>query len=357
MIRFTQGNLLTASADALVNTVNEVGVMGKGIALQFREVFPESARVYEQAAKEGRVHVGEMLVTAAGSLLGPRLVIHFPTKKHWRQPSQLSWIREGLADLVLVIQREEIHSIALPPLGCGNGGLDWNQVRPEIERALSSLIDVDITVFEPTTSYFNAPKRNGVEELSPARVLVAELVRRYAVLGLECSVLEVQKLAWFLDRAMKRLDLPDELRLDFSAQQYGPYADKLRFLLDRLDGSYLHCERRLGDAKPTDVIWFEETRTDALHDYLASEASAAFLPALAEASAIIEGFESPLGMELLATVDWLVSSGAAQPTVDSVRTAIAHWPAGASSARRKQRIFDDRLIGLALNRLTAAHFV
>ena len=331
--------------------------MGKGIALQFREVFPESARVYVQAAKEGRVHVGEMLVTAAGSLLGPRLVIHFPTKKHWRQPSQLSWIREGLADLVLVIQREGIHSIALPPLGCGNGGLDWNQVRAEIERALAPLIDVDITVFEPTASYHNAPKRNGVEELSPARVLVAELVRRYAVLGLECSVLEVQKLAWFLDRAMKRLDLPDELRLDFSAQQYGPYADKLRFLLDHLDGSYLHCERRLRDAKPLDVIWFEETRADAMREYLESAASAPFLPALAAASAVIEGFESPLGMELLATVDWLVSSGAAEPTVDSVRTAISHWPAGASAARRTQRIFDDRLIGLALNRLTAAHFV
>jgi O-acetyl-ADP-ribose deacetylase (regulator of RNase III) len=353
MIRYTQGNLLEASADALVNTVNEVGVMGKGIALQFRDAFPASARAYEQEAKAGRVRIGAMFVTEGASLLGPRLIIHFPTKKHWRQPSQLAWIREGLADLVRVVKREGIRSIALPPLGCGNGGLNWALVRPEIDLALSAIPNLDVTVYEPTDAYLNAPKRSGVEELTSARALVAELVRRYAVLGLECSILEVQKLAWFLDRSIRRRNLPDVLTLEFTAQKFGPYSDRLRFLLDNLDGSYLHCERRLADAKPLDVIWFDGSHGDYLSDYLSSGASDAYLPALDEASSVIRGFESPLCMELLATVDWVISREHAEQTVAGVRASIGMWPAGRASAERKQRIFSDRLIGLALDRLTA----
>src|SRR5687768_8771113 len=110
MIRYTRGNLIDAPADALVNTVNEVGVMGKGIALQFRDAFPESAREYEQAAKDGRVRVGRVLVTENPSLLKPHWIIHFPTKKHWRQPSQLAWVRAGLKDLVRVVRRLRITS-------------------------------------------------------------------------------------------------------------------------------------------------------------------------------------------------------------------------------------------------------
>jgi O-acetyl-ADP-ribose deacetylase (regulator of RNase III) len=356
MIRFTHGDLLQASADALVNTVNEVGVMGKGIALQFRDGYPESARAYEQAAKEGRVRVGQMLVTSSALLYGPRLIIHFPTKKHWRQPSRLSWIRDGLRDLARVIRDEGIASIAIPPLGCGNGGLAWEQVRPEIESALAGL-DADILVFEPTTAYFTAPKRTGVDALSPARALISEMVRRYSVLGLECSILEIQKLAWFLDRSRKRHDLPDALRLTFVAKQYGPYADQLRHLLEQLDGSYLHCERRLGDAKPLDVVWFDEGRAAAVAQYLSTAEAAPWQPALAEATRVIEGFESPMGMELLATVDWLVSTGAAAPTVDGVRMALASWPAGDTAARRKLRMFDDRQIEFALARLRDVAFV
>src|SRR5204863_4683207 len=126
-------NLLTASAEALVNTVNEVGVMGKGVALMFREEFPEAAKEYEAAAKAHRVHVGRVFLTRNESLIGPRWIIHFPTKKHWRNPSKLEWIREGLKDLIRLVQEHHIASLALPPLGCGNGGLEWTHVRTEIE--------------------------------------------------------------------------------------------------------------------------------------------------------------------------------------------------------------------------------
>jgi O-acetyl-ADP-ribose deacetylase (regulator of RNase III) len=149
MIRSVQGNLLDAPTEALVNTINTVGVMGKGIALMFREAFPDNFRVYREAVKRNEVHVGRMLVTGNHAPLGPKWLINFPTKKHWRQPSRPEWIAEGLKDLRRVIEEKQIGSIAVPPLGCGNGGLEWTAVRPQIVDALSSLIGVDIWVFEP----------------------------------------------------------------------------------------------------------------------------------------------------------------------------------------------------------------
>jgi O-acetyl-ADP-ribose deacetylase (regulator of RNase III) len=147
MIQFTQGNLLDASAEALVNTVNTVGVMGKGIALMFKEAFPGNFRAYEDACKKHEVKVGEMFVTSTGRLSGPRWIINFPTKKHWRNPSKIEWIENGLKDLRHVIEENNIRSIALPPLGAGNGGLDWLEVRPKVEAALSYMKDVNILVF------------------------------------------------------------------------------------------------------------------------------------------------------------------------------------------------------------------
>ena len=351
-IRYVQGNLIESTAAALVNTVNEVGVMGKGIALQFREAFPANAQEYAKAAKAGEVRVGRVLVTPNLSLLGPRWIIHFPTKKHWRQPSKLEWVRSGLVDLARVIALEGIESIALPPLGCGNGGLEWGHVRGEIEGALAGLEGVEVTVYEPTERYYNAPKREGVESLTPARAVAAELIRRYSVLGFECSLIEVQKLAWFATRVAEHGQRPDPLKLEFSAHYFGPYDDRLRHLLEALDGSYLHCEKRLADAKPLDVIWFEDSKREVVDAYLHSSEGSEYLPTVDAASEIIDGFESPFGMELLATVDWLLHRECVAPDVASIREGLARWP-GASAAERKQRIFDDRVLNLALDRLRA----
>ena len=250
-----------------------------------------------------------------------------------------------------MIREKDIHSVALPPLGCGNGGLDWQVVRHEIEASLSDLPEVDVLVFAPTSAYQNAPKREGVDELTPARALMAELVRRYAVLGIECTNLEVQKLAWFLQRAIISLSLPDPLKLRFVANKYGPYADQLRHLLNGLDGSYLHCEKRLSDAGPFDLIWFEDSKRERVNEYLQSSSGKDFLPALERTARAIDGFESPLGMELLATVDWLLSVGGKSATLSSIREGLASWPGGRAAAKRKQNLFDDRLLGLALERL------
>jgi O-acetyl-ADP-ribose deacetylase (regulator of RNase III) len=353
MMTFRQGNLMEEPVDALVNTVNTVGVMGKGIALMFKEAFPENFRAYEQACERNEVQVGQMFVTENVSLGGPRWLINFPTKKHWRQPSKLEWVVEGLQDLRRVIEEKEIRSVALPPLGCGNGGLDWKAVRPEIERALGSLESVSVVVFEPTAKYQNVAKPTGVTELTPARALVAEMVRRYWVLGIECTYLEVQKLCWFLERTMGQMGISDPMDLRFDADKYGPYSDRLRHLLNGLDGSYLHCDKRLSDAGPRDTIWFDEERRAYVELYLKQPAQRHLQEVLDRTAARIDGFESPLGMELLATVDWLIVRERCEATVASVRAGLGRWPAGPAAAERKRRLFDDRLIGLAIERLSA----
>ena len=178
MITFKEGNLLESDAEALVNTINTVGVMGKGIALMFKERFPANFDAYADACKEGRVRVGEMFVTENRELNGPRWIVNFPTKTHWRTRTRPEWIEDGLKALIEVIREKNIRSVALPPLGCGNGGLDWSEVRPLIEAALAEVQDLEAVVFQPTSRYQNVAKKTGVEKLTPARALVAELVRR-----------------------------------------------------------------------------------------------------------------------------------------------------------------------------------
>lgn len=352
MIEFTRGNILEADAEALVNTVNTVGIMGKGIALMFKEAFPQNFKKYEAACKRHEVKLGHMFVTERENFLGPRWIINFPTKDHWRGNSKIEWIEDGLQDLKRVIIQKGIRSIAIPPLGSGNGGLDWIGVRSRIEEAMRSMDDVRILVYEPTNEYQNVAKRSGVEKLTPARALVAELVRRYWVLGIECSLLEIQKLAYFLERSIQQLRLQNPLNLRFEANKYGPYAPRLAHLLDGLDGSYLHCGKRLGDAGPLDVIWFDDSKRDAIAAYLKSGEAKQYAPALEQISNLIDGFESPLGMELLATLDWLIQQDKIKPERDAIKTALKHWAGGPKSAERKQRLFEDRLINLALSRLT-----
>lgn len=350
MIRYTTGNLLDASAEALVNTVNTVGVSGKGIALMFKEAFPQNFKAYEAAAKAGGVRVGELFITERHDMLGPRLIINFPTKQHWRHPSRLEWVEQGLAALRREITERGIRSIAVPPLGAGNGGLDWSDVRPLIDRALAGL-DADIIVYEPTRAYQNVMKRHGVERLTPARALMAEMIRRYAVLGFECSLLEAQKLAWFLATAAERHGLGNPIATDFAPNRYGPYSDRLRHLLDGLDGSYLACETRIADARPFDPIRFKDERRDQIAAYLTTPEAKPFAPALDDATDIIEGFESPYGLELLATLDWLHRREGIALEAPAMRAAIRGWPGLDGAAERKDRTFRERDIAVAVDHL------
>jgi O-acetyl-ADP-ribose deacetylase (regulator of RNase III) len=353
MIEYTQGNLLAAEAEALVNTVNTVGVSGKGIALMFKESYPENFRAYEAACKAGRIAPGGLFVTEQHDMLGPRFIINFATKKHWRHPSRLEWIRQGLAALRAEIEARGIRSIAIPPLGAGNGGLDWGDVKPLIADALAGL-DCEVVVYEPTRTYQNVVKRHGVEKLTPARALMAEMIRRYEVLGFDCSMLEAQKLAWFLSGAIQRLSLSDPIADDFVANRYGPYSDKVRHLLDSLDGSYLTCERRVADARPFDPIRFRHDRQDRIGVYLTSPDASPYRPALDAASEVIDGFQSPHGLELLATVDWLNRQSGVALEGDAMMAAIASWPGPEGAAERKARIFTRHHVDVAVSHLRRA---
>ncbi len=355
MIRYTEGNLLESGAEALVNTVNTVGVMGKGIALMFKERFPDNYRRYRTACKDGELRVGRLFITEPNELGGPRWVVNFPTKQDWRAPSRIEWVREGLVELRRFLNEHQVRSVAIPPLGAGNGGLEWTSVRAEIECAMEGLVGIDVIVYQPSARYQNVSKRSGVLTLTPARALVTELVRRYSVLGFECSLLEIQKLAWLLERAIRLRDLPDPLDLRFVADRYGPYAHRLDRLLDSLDGSYLHCGKRLADAGPQDAIWVEPNQRQRLAAYLAGSEAAPYRDALEQVATVIDGFQSPFGLELLATVDWLVTREDVAPEVKAVRASLAHWPAGVAYGERKSRLFDERVIGLALNALRSLH--
>ena len=353
MITYQQGNLLEADVEAVVNTVNTVGVMGKGIALMFKERYPEIFKTYAAACKSGEVRTGRMLVTPTNELSGPKWVIHFPTKEHWRRPSQMEWIEKGLTDLARVIREKEIRSVALPPLGCGNGGLDWSEVRERIESTLGTLGGVEILAFEPTPKYQNVAKRQGVKELTIPRALIADMIRRYWILGIECTLLEVQKLAWFLSRSIHRAKLEDVLDLRFQADRYGPFSPRLNHLLNALDGSYLQSGKRISDCGPYDTIAYAEPGMEKVAVFLQGVAAKPYATVLEKTDALIDGFQSPLGLELLATVDWLIERVGCSPDVSSIRSGLRRWPGGTQAAARKERLFDDRLLDLAVSRLNS----
>ncbi|MBI6550180.1 type II toxin-antitoxin system antitoxin DNA ADP-ribosyl glycohydrolase DarG [Xenorhabdus lircayensis] len=352
MIHYTTGNLLDSDVEALVNTVNTVGIMGKGIALMFKDRFPLNMTLYAKACKSGDINTGKIFVTETGELVGPQWIINFPTKQHWRSPSKMEWIVKGLGDLKKWIMENNVKSIAIPPLGAGNGGLSWDDVKPEIEAALSPLDGVDVYIYEPIAKYQNISKKKGVEALTPARAMIAELIRRYWILGMECSLLEIQKLAWLLSRELEKQGFQDILKLKFEAKNYGPYAHNLTHLLNALDGSYLCSDKRIPDSDPLDVIRFNDSKKEKLQAYLRTGAKD-YLSVLEKTAELIEGFESPYGMELLATVDWLLYKEKCDNNIESIKRGLSHWKGDAKWASRKLSLFEDRHVNIAIDRLAS----
>lgn len=235
MIDIAKGNILEADAEALVNTVNCEGFMGKGIALQFKHALPENFKAYESACHAGQVVPGRMFVFDNGRLINPRYAINFPTKRHWRGKSRITDIQSGLKALIADVRKLGLRSIAVPPLGCGLGGLDWREVRPLIEKAFSELPDVHVLLYEPvgTPDAKAMPVRTKRPHLTSARALFIRLMDAYAALEYSRTLLEVQKLAYFLQEA------GEPLRLKYEAGHYGPYATNLNKVLEMMEGPYI----------------------------------------------------------------------------------------------------------------------
>jgi O-acetyl-ADP-ribose deacetylase (regulator of RNase III) len=334
MIKFVTGNLLDAKVEALVNTVNTAGVMGKGLALQFKKAFPANSKAYEAACKRGDVQIGKMFVFDAGGIVLPRYIINFPKKKHWRSPSKLDYIEQGLAALIEVIRDQQVRSIAVPPLGAGLGGLDWNKVRPVIERALSPLTDVEVLVFEPNGAPPAEAMRNETKKpkMTPGRAAVLALMSRYQVPGYDyrLSLLEVQKLAYFLQVA------GEPLRLNYQAHHYGPYADNLRHVLHHIEGHYL---RGFGDGqnKPETPLDLIEGAASEAEAFLASNGESE--TRLRRVANLIEGYETPFGMELLSTVHWVATHDADAGRSDAAATRAVHaWNARKATTMKPEHV-------------------
>lgn len=322
MIQISQGNLLQAHVDALVNTVNTEGVMGKGIALQFKQAFPGMFRAYTDACKSNQVRLGEMDVYDRGGLAdGPRWIINFPTKGHWKSRSRLADIDAGLVDLRATILRLGIQSIAIPPLGCGHGGLDWADVRPRIENEFAKLPDVKVLLFAPTGAPLPAEMPNHTDrpKMTTGRAALVALMSRYleGLLDPFVSLLEVHKLMYFMQEAGQ------DLRLDYTAGRYGPYAGNLRHVLIKLDGHFISGYGD-GEDKPSKPIELVDGSVTEAQDFLEAHADAK--ERMARVAALIEGFEDPYGMELLSSVHWVMCRTiAARESADEAIAAVHAW--------------------------------
>ena len=356
MIEYTTGNILEAQTEAIVNTVNTVGVMGKGIALMFKNAYPANYEQYLAAVRDGTIDIGTNLVVDNREFFGPRWIINFPTKRHWRNPSRLEWIDAGLKDLVRHVSALDIESIAIPPLGCGAGKLAWNDVRPLIEKAFANLPDVRVVVYEPTEAYQNRPKEYHDVKLTPARAAVIELIRQYEKLGYECTILEVQKLGWLLEQTLL-YNRVTGFQFDFKPQRYGPYSDRLRHLLDTIDGSFIRSDKRIADTSPYDGIQTIPERGRVVDEFIAGPQMAQYRESLAQTVETFDGFQSPLGMELLTTVHWVMINRKQLADASAVRRELRRWPGNASIGERKHRLMTEQLITAALDRLRAVKLI
>jgi len=338
MIEPAQGNLLEADVEALVNTVNCVGFMGKGIALQFKQAYPENFRVYERACRAHEVRPGRMLVVPTGQMMNPKYIINFPTKRHWRGVSRLDDIRVGLKALVEDVKRLSIRSVAVPPLGCGNGGLNWWEVRPMIEQALQAVPDVRVLLFEPrgAPDAMTMPVRTKRPNMTPGRALVIKLMQDYAALGYSRTLLEIQKLAYFLQEA------GEPLRLRYEAGLYGPYAANLNKVLERIEGHFI---RGYGDSqRPETEIELLPGAVEEAEAFLASRQDSS--SRLQHVADLIDGFETPYGMELLSTAHWVARHQ--KPSATNAEEAIAAVHAWSD---RKRQMFKPDHIRIAWQRL------
>ncbi len=318
MIDLRQGDILGADADALVNTVNCVGIMGRGIALQFSKAFPEMFKAYRAACDREELRLGTVWVYDLNRFENPRYVINFPTKRHWRSKSRIADIDTGLRALVAEVRRLGLRSVALPPLGCGLGGLDWDEIRPRIERAFAELSDVRVLLYEPkgAPSPEAMVKHQKRPNMTEGRAALLGLMRRYlaAVMDPGVTLLEIHKLMYFMQEAGQNL------KLGFAKGRYGPYAEKLRHVLTHIEGHFI---TGYGDAadQPEKEITPKVEAMDAAERFLAGHPKVC--RRFDRVVNLIEGFETPFGMELLATVQWVAAHEGAATDEEAIEQTYA----------------------------------
>ncbi|MDR1524680.1 MAG: macro domain-containing protein [Tannerella sp.] len=299
MIHYRKGNILESDAQALVNTVNTVGVMGKGIALQFKNAFPNNFRAYEAACKRKEVAIGKLFVTKDRNLSsGEKIIINFPTKKDWRKSSEYSYIEDGLDDFLNVVRTSQIKSVALPPLGAGNGGLEWEKVKRILEQKLSDL-NIDIYVYEPTNAIKESLKAERVK-LTEARALLLYVLYDLVRNGEFVSEFSSEKVCYFL----QKFGAEKYFKLKFKPEFYGPYSGKVRYVLNHLNGSYLMGYSDM-NKKPFDPLTLVADGYDTVKSYI--ENNAGLNETATKTTHFLNGFYSDFALELLSSIDFIIA--------------------------------------------------
>lgn len=324
MIQYVIGNILHDQADAIVNTVNTVGVMGKGLALQFKKAYPDNFTAYKKACDAQTLNTGQVLSVAVNSMSPPYYIINFPTKAHWKAKSKLEFIDAGLEALKAEVKRLDLQSVAIPALGSGLGGLPWDKVQASIEHSLADMPSVKWLVYPPQEAQKaqDMPNKTRKPRMTQGRAAVLGLIHQYLSTGFgyRLSLLEVQKLVYFLTAAGESLN-----QVIFQKHYYGPYADVLRHVLDKMEGHFISGYAD-GLNKPETPI---ELKANAADEALA------FLNRYPETnqrfecvSDLIQGFESQNGMELLSTVHWVITQEATtELTKDELVNRVHQWNA------------------------------
>lgn len=339
MIHYITGNLLDSNAEALVNTVNTVGVMGKGIALQFKNTFPDNFKIYSKACKNKELHIGQLLVTEEETLLsGKKIIINFPTKTHWRLPSEYEYIEKGLTALVKLIKERNIKSIAIPPLGAGNGGLDWKRVKQIIESYLSD-IDCEVYVFEPNSQIQETLNKERVK-LSPARAMLLSVLYELVRNGEFVSEFASEKIAYFL----QRFGAEKAFRLKFQPDFYGPYSGKVRHVLYYLNGSYI-MGYSSKDKKPFEELGIVRKAEEDVINYLDKPENVEYKAIVNKTKSFLNGFYSSFSLELLSTIDFIIHEKKVKTTAE-ITQELENW-----SERKRTLFTNPDFIQLAIDNI------
>lgn len=342
MIQYITGNILDSNAQALVNTVNTMGVMGKGIALQFKKAYPNNYKAYEKASKNEEVKVGKMFVTLdSNTTTGERIIINFPTKTNWRKPSEYKYIEDGLKNLIEVINDKKIISIAIPPLGAGNGGLNWEKVKKLIEQKLGHL-NINIYVYEPTLQIQEHLMKERVK-LTDARALLLYILYDLVKNGEYVSEFSSEKVCYFL----QKFGAKKYFKLEFEPNFYGPYSGKVRFVLNAINGSYLMGYSDM-NKKPFEPLTLVSDAYVTVKNHI--ENNNELLEIAKKTIVFLRGFYSDFALELLSSIDYISTK---ENTLDrqTISKGLEKW-----SDRKRTLFSNPKYLEVSLRHLQSTNF-
>jgi len=337
MLKFLNGDILNDFSEAIVNTVNCVGIMGRGIALQIKEKYPDNFKFYKKYCDSKDVKVGKMLVYKTNNLLGLKFIINFPTKEHWKEYSKYEYISSGLKDLRRVIIENNIKSIAIPPLGCGNGGLEWNVVKQYIIEDLSDL-NININVYEPNIEKNLMAKDEITEKQAMVYLLYKNYIENKIRLNDEIYIsnLESQKLPYFLQEAGYNLDL------NFKKYIFGPYSEQLLNILNSMNNSLIRgFNKNIKTPNLSKIVIIEGKNNDVLNCLNRTDND--YKSKINKVFKLINGFSGSFDLELLASIHYLIRYEK-NNNLDSIIKNLHSWN------DRKKKIFSNlKTVEIAYN--------